>query len=81
MLIVIQSLNSFNKESEKSIFSKLSSLFGENQRDYIKIDYSVWENTIEQQFELSKEAILLNKQLSFNYISIKGEKTYREVYL
>ena len=54
-------------------------MFGENQRDYIKIDYSGWENTIEKQFELSKEAILLNKRLSFNYISIKGEKTYREV--
>lgn len=79
MLIAIQSLNSFNKESVKSIFSKLSSLFGENQRDYIKIDYSGWENTIEKQFELSKEAILLNKRLSFNYISTKGEKTYREV--
>ncbi|MCX3068357.1 YafY family protein [Cetobacterium somerae] len=79
MLIAIQSLNSFNKESAKSIFSKLSSLFGENQRDYIKIDYSGWENTIEKQFELSKEAILLNKRLSFNYISTKGEKTYREV--
>ena len=79
MLIAIQSLNSFNKESAKSIFSKLNSLFGENQRDYIKIDYSGWENTIEQQFELSKEAILLNKRLSFNYISTKGEKTYREV--
>ncbi|MGL5856363.1 MAG: helix-turn-helix transcriptional regulator, partial [Cetobacterium sp.] len=47
--------------------------------DYIKIDYSGWENTIEKQFELSKEAILLNKRLSFNYISTKGEKTYREV--
>lgn len=34
ILIAIQSLNSFNKESAKSIFSKLSSLFGENQRDY-----------------------------------------------
>lgn len=79
MLIAIQSLNSFNKESAKSIFSKLSSLFGENQRDYIKIDYSGWENTIEKQFELLKEAILLNKRLSFNYISTKGEKTYREV--
>lgn len=79
ILIAIQSLNSFNKESVKSIFSKLSSLFGENQRDYIKIDYSGWENTIEKQFELSKEAILLNKRLSFNYISTKGEKTYREV--
>ena len=79
MLIAIQSLNSFNKKSVKSIFSKLSSLFGENQRDYIKIDYSGWENTIEKQFELSKEAILLNKRLSFNYISIKGKKTYREV--
>lgn len=79
MLIAIQSLNSFNKESVKSIFSKLSSLFGENQRDYIKIDYSGWENTIEKQFELSKEAILLNKRLSFNYISTKVEKTYREV--
>lgn len=79
MLMAIQSLNSFNKESVKSIFSKLSSLFGENQRDYIKIDYSGWENTIEKQFELSKEAILLNKRLSFNYISTKGEKTYREV--
>lgn len=79
MLIAIQSLNSFNKESAKSIFSKLNSLFGENQRDYIKIDYSGWENTIEEQFELSKEAILLNKRLSFNYISTKGEKTYREV--
>ena len=78
MLMAIQSLNSFNKESAKSIFSKLSSLFGENQRDYIKIDYSGWENTIEQQFELSKKAILLNKRLSFNYISTKGEKTYRE---
>lgn len=78
MLMAIQSLNSFNKESAKSIFSKLNSLFGENQRDYIKIDYSGWENTIEQQFELSKKAILLNKRLSFNYISTKGEKTYRE---
>lgn len=79
MLIGIQSLNSFNKESAKGIFSKLSSLFGESQRDYIKIDYSGWENTIEKQFELSKQAILLNKRLSFNYISTKGEKTYRTV--
>ncbi|MEG2848210.1 MAG: YafY family protein [Bacilli bacterium] len=79
MLIGIQSLNSFNKESAKGIFSKLSSLFGESQRDYIKIDYSGWENTIEKQFEVSKQAILLNKRLSFNYISTKGEKTYRTV--
>ena len=79
MLIAIQSLNSFSKESAKGIFSKLSSLFGGTQRDYIKIDYSGWENKIEKQFELSKQGILLNKRLSFNYISTKGEKTYREV--
>lgn len=79
LLIALESLNGFNINSKQNIFSKLESLFGKNQKNYMEIDYSPYENNIKLQFESSKEAILTNKILLFDYISTKGEKTSRKV--
>lgn len=63
-----------------SAIKKLGSLFGEENPDWIEIDFSSWHDSRneEQIFNTLKSAILSKKAVTFLYSSRKGEKTKRE---
>ena len=79
ILSALHSLNALDEESVQNTLSKLGMFFGQNNTGFIEIDYNDWGNLIKEQFEKSKQAILLRRILSFDYVSAKNEATKRKV--
>lgn len=79
ILSALQSLNSLDESSMELTLSKLSSFFGENNTGFFEIDYKDWGSLIKEQFDMSKQAILLRKLLEFEYISSTSKTSQRTV--
>lgn len=79
ILSALQSLNALDKSSVEETLSKLSSFFGDNIQGYYEIDLNDWGNSIKEQFEKSKQAILSKKLLSFEYLSSLNKRSKRIV--
>lgn len=73
---------SFNAEEPEKVLRKLNNILGENDTDWIEVDFSHWGNAEKekQTFNNLKSAILSKKIVSFDYMSGKGENINREVY-
>ncbi|MDD3361353.1 MAG: YafY family protein [Hespellia sp.] len=81
ILSALQAVGAINFNETDSVLQKLGSLFGENNSDWIEIDFSSWYHAEEESkiFYDIKAAILRKKRIRFNYSSGKGESTAREV--
>ncbi|MGI6653785.1 MAG: helix-turn-helix transcriptional regulator [Christensenellales bacterium] len=79
ILSALQSLNALDASSVKETLAKISSFFGDINQGYYEIDFDDWGNLIKDQFEKSKQAILLKKLLSFDYLSSLNKRSKRVV--
>lgn len=81
VLSSLKAVGAINFNETDSALKKLGGLFGEQNADWIEVDFSSWYNSGEESksFNDIKTAILSKKTISFNYSSGKGESTTREV--
>ena len=81
ILSSLKAVNAVNLSKTDTALKKLSSLFGESNTDWIKVDFSSWANAQNETetFNTIKSAILDRKCISFSYASAKGQQTSREV--
>ena len=66
-------------QEEKDILEKLSILFNKKINDWIKIDFSNWNNIQEERFDIIKSAILNRYLVQFIYYNSNGEESKRIV--
>ncbi len=78
IISALQGLNATNYPDLNQVLSKMSSLFGTKQNNWIEVDYSDWSDSQKETFNLIKTAVLQKKVLQFDYYSTYGEKTSRE---
>ena len=81
ILSALQGLKVTNFTETDHILSKLSSLFGSNNTDWIEVDFSNWSSKEEdkQIFKLLKEAILHHKVIQFDYFNSYGQESHRMI--
>lgn len=72
---------SFNDSKPEKILKKLNNILGENDTDWIEVDFSNWGNSKREKetFNNLKSAILSKKVVKFDYSSGRGENISREV--
>lgn len=80
ILLALQCLSPIDEIHTESILNRLSATFQKNA-DWIRIDYSRWDNKKDHQlFKTLKDAILERRAVKLEYLSSYGEKTERTVY-
>jgi predicted DNA-binding transcriptional regulator YafY len=81
ILSALQGLNAASYSDTNQVISKLSSLFGTVQNNWIEVDFSSWNHNEEDKskFYLLKEAILNSKVIEFSYYNSYGEASSRVV--
>ena len=80
ILLALQCLSPIDEIHTESILNRLSAIFQKNA-DWIRIDYSRWDNKNDHQlFKTHKDAILERRSVKLEYLSSYGEKTERTVY-
>lgn len=73
---------SFDDSDIEKVLKKLNNILGENDTDWIEVDFSNWGNAEREKeiFNILKSAILSKRIVNFDYMSGKGENIKREVY-
>ena len=83
ILSAIRAVNAvkFDNTDTEKILRRLDNILGENDTDWIEVDFSSWGNAEKEKetFNNLKSAILSKKIVNFNYINVKGENINREV--
>ena len=78
ILYALQSLNATNYFNNDKTLSKLSAIFNQKADDWIKIDFSRYNNDDDNTlFEKLKEAILTKQTVKFDYFNTKGKHSER----
>ena len=73
---------SFNDSEPEKVIRKLNNILGENDTDWIEVDFSNWGNVEREKetFYNVKYAILNKRIINFQYMSGRGENINRKVY-
>lgn len=81
ILSALQGLKATNYSDTDQVLSKLNSLFGNKNTDWIEVDFSYWNSSEEDKlkFRALKDAILSQNVIEFNYYNTKGEESHRIV--
>lgn len=81
VLASLNAVHSVKPDEKDTALQKLSSLFGQNNADWVEVDFSSWSHGDEEReiFESLKSAILNRKTVQFIYSSGKGESSQRKV--
>lgn len=81
ILSSLNALKAVNFTKTDTALKKLSSLFGENNTDWVEVDFSSWGDIYNETeiFNTIKSSILNKNLIRFYYASAKGQKTSREV--
>lgn len=81
VLSSMKAVDAINFNATDTALKKLSSLLGENNSDWIEVDFSSWYNSEKESetFNDIKSAILAKKIINFTYSSGKSERTSRAV--
>lgn len=61
------------------VLTKLNSLFGSREHEWIEVDLSDWSDARKETFLMLKDAILHKKAVTFDYYGSYGEKSFRVV--
>jgi predicted DNA-binding transcriptional regulator YafY len=79
ILNALQGLKATSYEDVNQVLSKLNSLFGNKNPDWIEVDFSYWNSSERDKsiFMKLKEAIINHKVIEFDYFSTKGEESHR----
>ena len=80
VMSALSAVGAVNKKSNTAV-SKLASIFGVQNIDWIEVDFSNWYNveSIEERFEQIKGFIHSKSIIKISYISVKGAEGIREV--
>ncbi len=81
ILSSIKAVNAVSLSESNSVLSKLSSMFGNHEPNWIEVDFSSWgifEDDTEC-FNKLKKAVIEKRLITFLYSSGKGEKIFRTV--
>ncbi|CDX00781.1 Helix-turn-helix type 11 domain protein [Desulfitobacterium hafniense] len=81
ILSSLQAFNAVNLSKSETALSKLTSMLGAKNTDWIEVDFSSWGHFENDRayFENIKTAIIEKKIITFMYASGKAEKLLREV--
>lgn len=81
VLMSLKAINSLNVSKTDTALKKLKSLFGEQNADWIEIDFSSWNNSDNEKeiFSILKSAVINKRIVCFTYASTKGQQTKRNV--
>lgn len=79
ILFALQGMKKVKGQDEKDILERLSILFNKKINDWIKIDFSNWDNIQEERFDMIKSAILNKQLVQFTYYNSNGEESKRTV--
>ncbi len=79
ILFALQGMKKIKGQDEKDVLEKLSILFNKKINDWIKIDFSNWDNAKEERFDIIKSAILNKQLVQFTYYNSNGEESKRIV--
>lgn len=79
ILSALQGLKATSYEDTEQVLSKLNSLFGNKNTDWIEVDFTYWNSSEDDKlkYKILKEAILNHKIIEFDYFSSKGEESRR----
>ncbi len=79
ILSALQGLKATSYPDTEQVLSKLNSLFGAKNSDWIEVDFSYWNSNDEDKakFHQLKDAILHCRIIQFDYYSSYGEETHR----
>lgn len=82
ILFALQGLSVASTIDAERVLSKLQSLFGKTDTNWIEVDFSRWGNrdSDKRKFEVLKNAILGKRAISFRYVSSYGEESERRAY-
>lgn len=78
ILSALQGLSAVYQPDTDTVLKKLRTLFGENDPNWIDVDFSNWGENQQREFSLIKEAILHQQVLSFRYYNASGVISQRE---
>lgn len=79
ILSSLEGLKATNYIETDQVLSKLNSLFGNKNVDWIEVDFSYWNSKDEDKlkFKQLKDAILNHKVIQFNYFNSYGQESHR----
>lgn len=81
ILSALQGLKVTNYVQTDQVLSKLSSLFGNKNADWIEVDFSYWNSNENDKikFQQLKDAILNHNVIQFDYSNSNGEESHRSI--
>jgi len=79
IISALKGFASMKVDDSSQALSKITSFFGENNREYIEIDPMEWGNKINDAYVKSKQAIISKHILVFDYVSTDGTINTRRV--
>jgi predicted DNA-binding transcriptional regulator YafY len=81
ILSALQGLKATNYTDTNQVLSKLNSLFGSNNMDWIEVDFSYWNSNEEDKtkFHLLKDSILKHHVIQFDYYNSYGQESHRTI--
>lgn len=81
ILSSLKALKSVNLTEDDTVIKKMGSFLGNQNSDWIEINFSSWSNEIKdkEKINMIKESVLNKYLISFSYFSSKGECTIRLV--
>lgn len=79
IIAALQGIEAAPYMPKNEVLGKLSALFGEEQIEWINVDFGSWDGGEKEKFERIKEAILNSKSIEFEYYNANMEKVKRKV--
>lgn len=79
ILMALQGLKATPYISKNEVLGKLSAFFGNEETEWISVDFGSWDTLEKEKFEQIKGAILEKRRIQFDYYNAKMEKANRIV--
>lgn len=79
ILVALQGLNATLFSESKEVLSKVSALFGQDEADWIEVDFGGWSHIQKEKFETIKKTVLEKNVITFDYYNARMEKLNRSV--
>lgn len=79
ILWALQGLHAVKAGENEAVLSRMQSFFGDKNEDWIRVDFSDWNDKKQETFQLIKEAAIYKKVLEIEYYNTVGEKSLRMI--
>lgn len=78
ILWALQGIDAVKAAGHRKTLTKLRSLFGVQEAEWLEVDFSDWGEKQQALFHMIKEAIIGKKVMEFDYYNSKGERSRRQ---